>query len=210
MRVHPLALSPVALLILACGGSKPNSDHKTPDAIITAFTVEPTTIPLGGKATLTAEFHEGVPTLEGLNKDTDKEIKLGVFEVSPDKTTTYKLTVKNAAGKPSEPQSVTLTVIPPDATITAPTSVGPHLTGYTAHVPEQHPDTGSTYTWAINEGEITSGNNTPHITFTAPAAGIVKLSCTVTNKFGAKDPKVVEIPVENGLSLNIVGLPNGV
>ncbi len=97
---------------------------------------------------------------------------------------------------------------PPDATITAPSSVGPNLTGYTARVSEQIPEAGSTFEWTIDNGLITSEKNRPQITFTAPAHGEVVLSCTVTNTFGFQDPKSIHIPVRNGLFLNIVGLPS--
>lgn len=209
MRPRPLALFPIAILLLACGGSDPKTEHNTPTAEITKFTIEPTTIPKGGTATLIAEFREGLGKIEGLSEK-DKETKPWVFEVMPDETTTYTLRVSNAAGKAAEPKTVTLTVMSPDATITAPTLVGANQTGYTAKVPDPYPEGECTYAWSISSGQITSETNTQSITFTAPASGVVALSCTVTNKFHKPDTKEVQIPVESSLDIDILGLPKGV
>src|SRR5204863_2660639 len=97
--------------------------------------------------------------------------------VSPNVTTNYTVTVKNAGGC-SATASHSVSVTPsPSATMSAPASVVPSSINNGASVTFT---SGATYSWTIANGTITSGQGTYAITFTAGPSGSVTLGATVT------------------------------
>jgi PKD repeat protein len=68
----------------------------------------------------------------------------------------------------------------PDCTITAPDAVCSGSRDNAASTM----NCGATYAWSINNGRITSANNTPLITFAAGASGTTRLQITVTSASG--------------------------
>lgn len=85
-------------------------------------------------------------------------------------------------GAASTPGSADVTVVAaPVAVITAPATAASGATGLTASVAAQ---TGATFTWSISGGTITAGDGTRAITFSAPSAGTLVLTVTVTNAAG--------------------------
>jgi|GEM_PF-548876 len=110
--------------------------------------------------------------------------------LTPSATTTYTLTVTDAAGHVAS-QSSTLTVVPPpNATITAPTAAIANTTGLAASVPSDVSVNapGTTFQWtSLSNCVITSDASKPAITFTAGSANIdgsaqnLQLQCKVTN-----------------------------
>jgi uncharacterized repeat protein (TIGR03803 family) len=96
---------------------------------------------------------------------------------------TYSVTVTVAACA-SAPGTTAVVVNPVPAmpAVTAPSAVGAGSPNRTAGVP---PHAGSTYSWTIGNGTITSGQGTSEITFTAGTAGTpLTLSVTETNASG--------------------------
>ena len=82
------------------------------------------------------------------------------------------------------------TCVPPNATITAPSSVPAGGSG-TASVPAA---SGASYSWSIQNGTITSGSNSSTITFTAfCGTASVVLNVTVTTSCSASSSKTVAV-----------------
>lgn len=87
---------------------------------------------------------------------------------------------------------------PPDVTPTAPAQVCASSPGNTVSIPDA--GAGASYTWTNYgfNGTITSATNTPSITFTAGAAGVMgtmTLGVTVTNAGGCTASKLIYIPI---------------
>jgi hypothetical protein len=100
--------------------------------------------------------------------------------VTPSATTTYSVTVANAAGcTASASKTVTISSGATTTTVTAPSSVASNSAGNSASVPPAAP--GSTYNWSITGGTITSGNGTPSITWTAGPSGNAVISIVITS-----------------------------
>ncbi len=99
--------------------------------------------------------------------------------VTPQKTTTYVLTVTNAAGQ-TESAAATVNVVS-NTQIWAASPVTTGATLRTASVPNA---VGSTYAWTLTGGTITAGGNTATVTYTAGAVGLATLQCTVTDATG--------------------------
>ncbi len=94
--------------------------------------------------------------------------------------------------------------IPPDCTITAPSSVYRNSTGNTASVPEA--GGGATYAWTIINGTITDGQGTRSIAWSAGTVSPVTIGVTVT--VGACEcTNSIQIPVITppALSVDISG-----
>ena len=99
-----------------------------------------------------------------------------------DSTALIGVTVENADGC-SCTDSATVTVKPkPDCSITAPESVCSESTGNTASVADAGTD--AKYTWAITGGEITAGQGTNQITWTAGTDSTALIGVTVENAAG--------------------------
>jgi PKD repeat protein len=79
----------------------------------------------------------------------------------------------------------------PDCTITVPDAVCSGSRDNAASTMA----TGATYAWSINNGEITSANNTPSITFTAGASGTTRLQVTVTSASGCSKDCIKDVSV---------------
>jgi hypothetical protein len=71
---------------------------------------------------------------------------------------------------------------PLDATIAVPSTICPSTAGLSASVPER---ADGLYSWTIENGTITSGARTSHVTFTAGAAGTTKLTVIVGSTCGS-------------------------
>ena len=168
----------ILLLLCACGGY---TQPTLPGPGINSFTAGKTLITAGESTTLTADFVNGVAVIDhGVGPVIDD---LAV-PVAPSETTTYTLTDSDAAGHYVS-RSLTVQVVPmPDVpVIQPPASVEPGQTGLTASVA---PQDGCTYLWTINAqgGVITAGAQSPSVTFSTAAFGVLTLSCTVTNAAG--------------------------
>jgi sugar lactone lactonase YvrE len=126
--------------------------------------------------------------------------------VAPATTTTYTLTVTDAAGHTAT-QNAILTVVPsPNATITAPATAIANTAGLAASVSSDPAVNapGTTYQWAaLGNCVITSDATSPAITFTAGSANAdgsaqnLQLQCKVTNPANTPvvDTQTVTIPV---------------
>jgi PKD-like domain len=96
---------------------------------------------------------------------------------------TYSVTA-TVGGQMSAPGQTTVVVnpVPTTPAVTAPPTVMAGSPNWTASVPAH---AGSTYSWTITNGTITSGQGTNQITFTAGVAGTpLTLSVTETNASG--------------------------
>jgi uncharacterized repeat protein (TIGR01451 family) len=94
----------------------------------------------------------------------------------PSGSQAYTVTVTNASGcSATDTHTVNVTTV--SANINAPSSANAGATGLNASVPAQP---GTTYTWSIVNGTITSGQGTSSITFNAGTSGTTQLSITVT------------------------------
>jgi hypothetical protein len=102
------------------------------------------------------------------------------------------LVVTNASGC-SATNTVNVTINPnPNATITAPATVQTSSTGNVASV--ANAGVGATYAWIVTGGTLTSGNNTPSITFAAGATpGTLTINVTVTTAAGCSDAKSANV-----------------
>ena len=104
------------------------------------------------------------------------------WKAGTDSTALIGVTVENAYGC-SCTDSSTVTVKPkPDCRITAPESVCSESTGNAASVADAGTD--AKYTWTITGGEITSGQGTNQITWTAGTDSTALIGVTVENAYG--------------------------
>jgi hypothetical protein len=108
----------------------------------------------------------------------------GAFEAANGQTAAAKVTV----------------VAPPAGAILAPARV---LAGAAEQKAGIAPVPGSTYLWTVTGGSITSGTDTPDITFLAGTGPKVVLSCQVTNAGGTVLNSSLEVPVAAPVSLSI-------
>jgi hypothetical protein len=179
MQPRNILLPPLLLALLgACGGY---TQPPLPAPAINSFTAAKTVITAGDSTSLTADFVDGAAVIDqGVGPVVDD---LPVV-VQPAQTTTYTLTDSNAAGDHVS-RSVTVVVVaaPAVPVIQPPASVGPGQTGLEASVTAQD---GCTYQWTINAagGVITAGAQSPAVTFSTAAFGVLTLTCTVTNAAG--------------------------
>lgn len=102
-----------------------------------------------------------------------------------------KVKVRNSCGRATGSKHVTNKA--PSAAITAPRRVCANSSGNRASV--RSAGEGATYTWAIINGTITSGQGTRRIKFTAGASGSVTLNVTVVNAAGCSSSgsKIISI-----------------
>jgi uncharacterized repeat protein (TIGR01451 family) len=132
----------------------------------------PTSFCTGGSVTLTA-----TPGFTGYNWSNGATTQ----SITVTNSGTFTVTATTGAGCSSTSSAVTVTVSSSAGTvyITAPGAVNAGSTGNTASVPAG--PGGTTYSWSIGNGTITSGNGTPSITFTAGSSGTVGLSVSVVS-----------------------------
>jgi uncharacterized repeat protein (TIGR01451 family) len=130
--------------------------------------------------------------------------------VSPAATTTYSVTVTNSAGcSASASKTVTIGSGSTTTTVSAPASVPSNSTSNPASVPAAQ--NGSTYTWSISGGTITSGNGTPSILWTAGASGNAVISVVVNSgSCTASGSTTVAITEAADLALAATAAPNPV
>ena len=109
---------------------------------------------------------------------------LGNTWTAPDTAGVYTLKATSSAD-PSKSATTIVTVVnaPTSPNVAAPAYVTTGKAGYTASVGAQ---TGMTYAWTIQNGHITAGASTASVTFTAGAAGVVSLTCDVSDGGGTK------------------------
>jgi len=171
--------------------------------VLKTFTAAEASITYGNSTTLTAKFTGGTASIDnGVGSVTSGQAVM----VSPVVTTTYTLTLTNAAGT-SIVQSLTVTVaaVPVAPAILAPAYVTANQAGYSASVPLQ---VGCTYAWTIANGSITAGTTTPSITFTAGTAGTLTLTCTVINAAGlASAPGTLSASIVPAPSTPVITAP---
>jgi len=181
MRLRNILPLPILLLLCACGGY---TQPTLPGPAINSFTAGKPLISAGDSTTLTADFDHGVAVVDhGVGPVIDH---LPV-PVQPAETTTYTLITSDAAGAHLS-RSVTIQVaaLPAVPVIQPPASVEPGQTGLSASVASQD---GCRYLWQINAagGVITAGGQSPSVTFSTAAFGVLTLSCTVTNAVGRSE-----------------------
>lgn len=156
---------------------------------ISQFTAEADSVRRGATTQLMGGFVGGTGRIDPVVGPVASGVPVAV---SPDVTTTYTLTVTNAAGAPVS-RSLTLTVAAgPDATVIAPDFVQPGAAGLSAFVPSQ---AGCTYRWAVEGGFITAGGDSAAVTFTAAGPGVLRLRCLVTDGTGASTEGSREVAV---------------
>ncbi len=179
------ALCSLALAFAAasCSDSPPMVFVSEPT--IDSFAVTQSPITKGSTTALVASFKDGVGSIDqGVGDVTSGQ----AITVAPSETTTYTLTVTGRSMRPVTATAVVEIVDAPDApSLSAPTYVTAHQSGYIASIQEQE---GCTYAWSIEGGfinpteegeEIVTGTS---ITFTAGESGVVTLRCTVSNRLG--------------------------
>jgi hypothetical protein len=144
-----------------------------PPPAITSFTVGSATITAGNSTTLTASFTGGTGTVDNGVSAVTSGLPV---TVKPSATTTYTLTVTNAAGASLSAQT-TVTVIPPLAITSFAAGLGTITAGNSTTLTASF--TGGTGTVDNGAGAVTSGVS---VTVTPPATTTYTL--TVTNAAG--------------------------
>jgi parallel beta-helix repeat protein len=114
--------------------------------------------------------------------------------VSPTSTTTYSVMVTSSAGcSTSLSHTVSVGTGGPALTVLAPASVVAFSSGNTASVLGAP---AGIYTWVLFNGQITAGEGTPSITFTAGASGMVSIAVTVEDGSGCASNGAVNVPID--------------
>ncbi len=105
-----------------------------------------------------------------------------------------------ARGGPGRDAARVTVVAPPAGDILAPARTLPGTAGLRASVAGVP---GSRYAWSIAGGQLTGGEDTAAVTFTAGAGPKVRLTCRVTNAAGDSLDSSLEVPVAAPVSLAI-------
>jgi hypothetical protein len=149
----------------------------------------PTTFCAGGSVTLTSSSASGNQWY--LNGNPIGGATAQTFAANASGSYTVKVTTSGCTSADSA--ATVVTVNPnPNATITAPASVTTNSTGNVAST--ANAGVGATYAWSVTGGTLTSGNNTPSITFTAGATpGTLTINLTVTTGAGCSDTKSANV-----------------
>jgi len=149
----------------------------------------PTTFCAGGSVTLTSSSASGNQWY--LNGNPIGGATNNTYSATASGNYTVIVTTSGCSSAASAPTAVTVNPNP-NATITAPASVTTSSTGNIASV--ANAGVGATYAWSVTGGTLTSGNNTPSITFTAgPAPGTLTINVTVTTSAGCSDAKSANV-----------------
>ena len=124
------------------------------------------------------------------------------FDVIAQGTFTLNCVTTDAAGQRSLPGTATVTVVPRATTpaiLILPGASGPGspedarlLDAGATYRGLITPRPGCTYAWTIQNGDPTSPTDRSTVTFTARAAGLLRLSCVVTNAAGEPAPAGVK------------------
>jgi hypothetical protein len=171
-----------SVTVYSAGGcnatSSPTTVTVNPAPTVTITPSGPTSFCTGGSVTLTATA--GMASYSWSNGATTQSINATT-------TGNYTVTATDANGcsGTSAPVAVNVSSSAGTVSISAPATVGANSTGNAASVPAG--PSGTTYTWSIGGGTITSGQGTPSITFSAGvtspiniAVSVVTGSCTST------------------------------
>jgi hypothetical protein len=149
----------------------------------------PTTFCTGGSVTLTSSSASGNQWY--LNGNPIGGATSQSFPANAAGSYTVKVTTSGCTSNASAATVVTINPNP-NATITAPATVNINSTGNVAST--ANAGAGATYAWTVTGGTLTSGNNTPSITFTAGAtAGTLTINLTVTTSAGCSDAKSANV-----------------
>ncbi len=149
--------------------------------VIAGFRSAPGAILKGQAAELHAEFTDGVGIITPGNLPVTPG---GTVPVKPTESTSYTLTVTNAAGRAVHASANVLVAdSAPLANITAPTRLVTGKSGR-ASVPIQ---TGCTYAWTVQGGTFQGAIDGPTVSLTAGNIGTLTLGCTVTNAMGLRE-----------------------
>lgn len=187
-RVRPLTTTTYSLLsatTASCAGTASGSATITTIPLPTATVSGSTTICAGQSAVLRADLTGTGPWEVTWS---DGFVSRAVFAspalraVRPSSTTTYSVTkVADARCQTDGTGSATVAVLPqapPASSVTATSPVAPGAAGLVASVPDAGP--GTAYEWTLSNGEITSGQGTPAITYTAGGVGLYAIRVTIT------------------------------
>jgi uncharacterized repeat protein (TIGR01451 family) len=162
----------------------------------------PASVCAGGSATLDAG--PGFATYAWSNGANTQSIT-----VSPASPTTYSVTVTSNGCSASASKTITISSGASTAAITAPSSVPTGSTGNSASV--NTAQSGSTYSWTISGGTITSGNGTPSIVWTAGNSGTATIGITITSGSCSASGSVnVAITDSADVALTMTATPNPV
>ncbi|MFL5431511.1 MAG: kelch repeat-containing protein, partial [Myxococcales bacterium] len=165
--------------LLGCGGSTGPKPPLSP--AISSFSATPGTITSGQATTLrwSVSFADTVTVSDGVGAVNGSSV-----QVSPLTSTTYTLTAANASGAITANASVTVVAAPRAPVISTRANVTAGASGIAATVPAQD---GNTFLWTIAGGVFGSGATSASgtaVTYSAPAVGVVSLSCTAMNGAG--------------------------
>ena len=114
------------------------------------------------------------------------------ISVSPSSNTTYTVTVSNGICSASDTQDVSVGA-GPAMDISA--SSGVYANGIHNYASVADAGAGATYTWAVTNGSINSGQGTRTIEYTAGASGQVTLEATVAIGAGCATTATMNVPV---------------
>ena len=183
-----LAAPLLGLLLLACGGGG-GSTAAAP--AIAGFTVVQDPVTAGTGAQLTATFSGGTGVVDpGVGT-----VNSGETRTTPALTadTVFTLTVIGTGGTASRTATVHVAPVPARPVLTLPAAAVAGETGCTASTPTV---AGLTYAWSVAGGELTAGDGTGQITFTAGSAGTLQVTCVARNAAGASESASSTIPVQ--------------
>lgn len=159
----------------AIGCASPLSDATT--VTVNAIPAKPTITP-GGATTFCAGGSVTLTSSAGTSYLWSTGATTPSITVSTSGSYTVQVTDANSCPSPlSDATVVTVNPAPAAPVITTPGTAAAGSTGHTASVPDH---AGSTYSWSITNGTITSGAGTASIVYTAGVAGPLTLTVTET------------------------------
>lgn len=167
--------------------------------VVTSFTTSRTDISPGGNTILTSVFTGGTGVID---HGVGPALSGHGVTASPTITTTYWISVTNAAGSVAYAYLTVNVDSIPVVTITA---ASPVTTTIPSQIASVNGPQGSTYLWGIAGGTITSATTSNTVYYTPGAIGTCTLTCTVTNAAGvsatgSKTVTVIAKPVITSLT----------